>query len=75
MRYGHVGLYAGDGVVEDCAASQARRVPLDLWLSTYGVVAEPRWGWLAFIDLGCGLSVVDRWMGHGVTGLGWPQWP
>lgn len=70
MRYGHVGLYAGDGVVEDCTASPARHAPLDLWLSTYGVMAEP-----PFIDLGCGLSVVDRWMGHGVTGLGWPQWP
>lgn len=52
LRYGHVGLYAGDAIVMDCAASQVRRVPLDLWLSTYGVMAEPRWGWLAFIDLG-----------------------
>jgi len=52
LRYGHVGLYAGDGVVMDCAASRVRRVPLDLWLSTYGVMAEPHWGWLALIDLG-----------------------
>ena len=52
LRYGHVGLYAGDNMIMDCAASQVRHVPLDLWLSTYGVMAEPRWGWLAFVDLG-----------------------
>ena len=52
VRHGHVGLYAGDDMVMDCAASQVRRVPLDLWLSTYGIMAEPRWGWLALIDLG-----------------------
>lgn len=51
LRHGHVGLYVGDGMVMDCAASTVRRVPLDLWLSTYGVMAEPRWGWLAHIDL------------------------
>lgn len=51
VRHGHVGLYAGDGIVMDCAASTVRRVPLDLWLSTYGVMEEPRWGWLAHIDL------------------------
>lgn len=51
LRHGHVGLYIGDGTVMDCAASTVRRVPLDLWLSTYGVMADPRWGWLAHIDL------------------------
>ena len=50
-RHGHVGLYVGDGMVMDCAASVVRRVPLDLWLSTYGVMHEPHWGWLALIDL------------------------
>lgn len=55
LRHGHAGLYAGDGVVMDCAgpgAGGVRCVPLDLWLSTYGVAAEPRWGWLAGIALG-----------------------
>ena len=51
VRHGHVGLYAGDDMVMDCAASRVRRVPLDLWLSAYGVMYEPRWGWLALIDL------------------------
>ena len=49
--HGHVGLYAGDGVVMDCACGRVRRVPLELWLSAYGVASEPRWGWLGAISL------------------------
>lgn len=48
---GHVGLYAGDGVVMDCVDGRVRRVPLGLWLSTYGVASEPRWGWMGAICL------------------------
>ena len=48
---GHVGLYAGDGVVMDCVSGRVRRVPLELWLSAYGVASEPRWGWLGAISL------------------------
>lgn len=51
LRYGHVGLYAGDGIAMDCTENTVRHVPLDLWLSTYDVMREPRWGWLAHIDL------------------------
>ena len=50
--HGHVGLYAGDGVVMDCVDGSVRRVPLGLWLSVYGVASEPRWGWLGAIALG-----------------------
>ena len=28
-----------------------RRVPLELWLSAYGVASEPRWGWIGAISL------------------------
>ena len=49
--YGHVGLYAGDGVVMDCVGGRVREVPLELWLSAYGVASEPRWGWLGAISL------------------------
>ena len=49
--HGHVGLYAGDGVVMDCVDGRVRRVPLELWLSVYGVASEPRWGWLGAIAL------------------------
>ena len=50
-EHGHVGLYVGDGAVMDCAEGRVRKAPLDLWLSTYGVMAEPRWGWLAHVGL------------------------
>lgn len=50
--YGHVGLYVGDERVMDCLGDRVRTVPLDLWLSAYGVMAEPRWGWLGSIGLG-----------------------
>lgn len=50
-EHGHVGLYVGDGVVMDCVGGRVREVPLALWLSAYGVVCEPRWGWLGAIAL------------------------
>lgn len=49
--HGHVGLYAGDEVVMDCVSGHVRRVPLEAWLSAYGVASEPRWGWLGAISL------------------------
>ena len=49
--HGHVGLYVGDGAVMDCVDGRVRRVPLELWLSAYGVASEPRWGWLGAISL------------------------
>ena len=49
--HGHVGLYAGDRRVMDSAGGRVRTVPLELWLSTYGIMCEPRWGWLAGIAL------------------------
>lgn len=51
-KYGHVGLYVGDGAAMDCVEGCVRRAPLDAWLSTYGVMYAPRWGWLGGIDLG-----------------------
>lgn len=49
---GHVGLYIGDNGVMDCASDTLRTVPLELWLSAYGLMCEPRWGWLGSIGLG-----------------------
>lgn len=49
--YGHVGLYVGDGVVMDCVSGRVRRAPLEPWMSAYGLMAVPRWGWLASIAL------------------------
>ena len=49
--FGHVGLYIGDGKLMDSVAGEVRTVPLELWLTAYGVMAEPRWGWLGSIGL------------------------
>lgn len=49
--HGHVGLYVGNGVVMDSVAEGVREVPLELWLSAYGLMAQPRWGWLGSIGL------------------------
>jgi cell wall-associated NlpC family hydrolase len=50
-RHGHVGLYVGDGTVMDSADGRVRKVPLELWTSAYGLMDEPRWGWLGSIGL------------------------
>ncbi len=50
-RHGHVGIYIGDDQMMDCVADEVRIVPLELWLSAYGLMDEPRWGWLGSIGL------------------------
>ena len=50
--WGHVGLYLGDSRVRHCAYGRLVDAPLELWTSVYGVMAEPRWGWLGGIALG-----------------------
>ncbi len=49
--HGHVGLYAGDDLVMDSVDSRVRKVPIVLWLSAYGLMDEPRWGWLGSMGL------------------------
>lgn len=51
-RFGHVGIYVGDGQVMDCVDAGVRTVPFSLWYGAYGVTAEPRWGWMREIALG-----------------------
>lgn len=51
LRNGHVGVYAGNDEVLDCADNRIRRVPLELWLTAYGIMSAPRWGWLGTIGL------------------------
>lgn len=51
MAHGHVGLYVGDGMVMDAVSGEVRKVPLELWLSAYGLMADPRWGWLGSMGL------------------------
>lgn len=50
-RLGHVGLYVGDQAVMDAVGNEVRTTPLDLWLSAYGLMADPRWGWLGSMGL------------------------
>lgn len=52
MAHGHVGIYIGDGLVADSVSGSVREVPLSLWLSAYGLMTDPRWGWLGSIGLG-----------------------
>lgn len=56
--YGHVGLYVGDGVMMDCVSGRVRRAPIEPWMSAYGLMASPRWGWLGSIafDVPAGAS-------------------
>ncbi len=51
QAHGHVGLYAGDAQVMDAVAAGIRTIDLELWMSTYGLIEQPRWGWLGSIDL------------------------
>ncbi|MCH3942201.1 MAG: hypothetical protein LKE37_00545 [Atopobiaceae bacterium] len=48
---GHVGLYIGDGLVRESVDEAVRTVPLELWLVAYGLMDEPRWGWLGGLAL------------------------
>lgn len=51
VAHGHVGLYVGNSTVMDAVDDQVRKVPLELWLSAYGLMSEPRWGWLGSLGL------------------------
>lgn len=52
LRHGHVGIYVGDGIIMDAAGRRVRKARLELWLSCYGLMDEPRWGWLCGVALG-----------------------
>ncbi|MBP3884189.1 MAG: hypothetical protein J6D54_04525, partial [Olsenella sp.] len=44
--WGHVGVYAGNGIIRDSVGGEVRDVAVDRWLSYYGASVQPRWGWL-----------------------------
>ena len=44
--YGHVGIYVGNGTVMD-NVGYIRTIGLDSWISSYGNIVTPRWGWAA----------------------------
>lgn len=43
--YGHVGIYVGGGMVMD-NIGYIRTIPLSQWISYYGGIVTPRWGWV-----------------------------
>lgn len=51
IRCGHVGIYVGDDKVMDCVREGVRKIDLGLWMSAYGLMADPRWGWLGSMGL------------------------
>ena len=51
LIHGHVCLYIGNEIVMDAVGQEVRRMPLALWLSAYGLMAQPRWGWLGSMGL------------------------
>lgn len=44
--YGHVGIYIGNGKMMD-NIGYIRTISLDSWISYYGDLVTPRWGWAA----------------------------
>lgn len=49
--WGHVCIYAGNGMVRDSGADSTRWVTLGSWFAWYGTDESPKWGWANGIDL------------------------
>ena len=49
--WGHVCIYAGNGLVRDSGADSTRWVTLGSWFAWYGTLESPRWGWANGIPL------------------------
>ena len=43
--YGHVGIYMGNNIIRHSVTTGVEDMDLDKWLSFYGEVATPKWGW------------------------------
>lgn len=49
--WGHVCIYAGNGLVRDSGADSTRWVTLGSWFAWYGILESPKWGWANEIPL------------------------
>ena len=49
--YGHIGIYVGNNTIMDNVGS-IRSISVDSWVSYYGDIVTPRWGWLGGVALG-----------------------
>ena len=45
LIWGHVCIYAGNGLVRDSGATSTRWVTLGSWFAWYGTLEAPHWGW------------------------------
>ena len=50
-RYGHVGIYVGNGTVVHNYAGRVGTMSLSAWLKRFGDYTTPRWGWLGGVVL------------------------
>lgn len=51
LIWGHVCIYAGNGLVRDSGATSTRWVTLGSWFAWYGTLESPHWGWANGIAL------------------------
>ena len=51
LIWGHVCIYAGNGLVRDSGATSTRWVTLGSWFAWYGTLEAPHWGWANGIPL------------------------
>ena len=51
LIWGHVCIYAGNGLVRDSGATSTRWVTLGSWFAWYGTLESPHWGWANGIPL------------------------
>ena len=51
IRYGHVGIYLGNGVVMQNLLGSVGTMSLDTWLSYFDGYSTPAWGWLGGVEL------------------------
>ena len=51
IRYGHVGIYLGNGVVMQNLLGTVGTMSLDTWLDYFDGYSTPAWGWLGGVEL------------------------
>lgn len=44
-KYGHVGIYLGNGIVRHFTQGKVSDMDVDTWIKKYGKVCTVRWGW------------------------------
>ena len=50
-KWGHVGMYIGDGWVMHSIGTGVFKMPLTDWMAHYGTTVPPKWGWLGNVGV------------------------